>query len=157
MDDLRHWYIVTYADRNFSAPTAWFSAYMWLEALYHVPLSFWAVGALARDDPLVPVHLLVFALETALTTLTCVAEYLSWADFTPEQKWNLGGLYVPYLALCESCFFVFVSELLGVCAMLMTNVRQPCSWASICLRALLRGCTGWRSWRRSGSVRERRH
>lgn len=27
---------------------AWFNVYMWMELLYHVPLSVWAIGALFR-------------------------------------------------------------------------------------------------------------
>lgn len=52
-----------------------------------------------QDDPLVPVHLLVFALQTAITTATCIAEYSSWIGYTSEQRFALGQLYVPYFAL----------------------------------------------------------
>jgi hypothetical protein len=45
---VRKWYIITYGDKNFTEPTAWFMAYTWMEALYHLPLSIWAVGALYR-------------------------------------------------------------------------------------------------------------
>lgn len=45
---LRSWYTATYADKSFTEPTLWFTVYMWMEALYHVPLSVWAVGALVR-------------------------------------------------------------------------------------------------------------
>ena len=45
---LREWYITTYADRFFSQPPAWFNMYMYMELIYHVPLSFWAIGALVR-------------------------------------------------------------------------------------------------------------
>ena len=48
MLDIRAWYVENYADRFFSAPPAWFGMYMWMEALYHVPLSIWAVGGLIR-------------------------------------------------------------------------------------------------------------
>lgn len=51
------------------------------------------------DDPLVPVVLLPFATQTAVTTATCVAEYLSWEGYTSSQKTALGWLYLPYLAL----------------------------------------------------------
>ena len=47
------------------------------------------------------VHLLVYAVQTALTTATCIADYLSWSDYLNSQKIELGKLYVPYLALCE--------------------------------------------------------
>lgn len=45
-------------------------------------------------------HLLVYAVQTALTTATCIADYLSWSDYLNSQKIELGKLYVPYLALC---------------------------------------------------------
>lgn len=46
---LRSYYHTTYKDQFFSPggpPTAWFGLFLWMEALYHVPLSLWAVGAL---------------------------------------------------------------------------------------------------------------
>lgn len=44
---LRDYYIATYSDRFFSpqAP-AWFRVYIWMEALYHLPLSIWALKGL---------------------------------------------------------------------------------------------------------------
>jgi len=72
---------------------------MYMEALYHLPLSLWAIPAIVRDDPKVPLHLLVFACQAGLTTLTCVADYMSWSSFSSQDKLNLGGLYVPYLVL----------------------------------------------------------
>ncbi|KAF2673450.1 hypothetical protein BT63DRAFT_421600 [Microthyrium microscopicum] len=99
MDDIREFYITTYQDQFFISPPAWFNTYIWLEALYHLPISVWAVSALLRDDPKVPLHLLVFALETAVTTLTCISDYLSWSSFSNDQKVQLAYLYVPYLAL----------------------------------------------------------
>ena len=86
-------------DNRITFNSAWFDTYIWIEALYHVPLSFWAVPALLRDDPKVPLHLLVFALEAGLTTLTCIADYLSWSGYSNNEKIELGKLYVPYLAL----------------------------------------------------------
>ncbi|KZF25383.1 hypothetical protein L228DRAFT_280624 [Xylona heveae TC161] len=95
---IREWYIKTYRDQFFSSPPAWFNAYLLLEALYHLPLSIWAIGALKRDDPKIPLHLLIFALEAGMTTMTCIADYLSW-DISRQEKIDLGFLYVPYLAL----------------------------------------------------------
>ncbi|KAL8841831.1 MAG: hypothetical protein Q9176_003018 [Flavoplaca citrina] len=136
---LRSYYHTTYKDQFFSPggpPTAWFGLFLWMEALYHVPLSLWAVGALwdgtyiftlpfcpwmvnggdedvdwastrtrmndnqtYRTHPLLPIHLLIYATQTSITTLTCIAEYLSWTHLTVSEKINLGYLYVPYLAL----------------------------------------------------------
>ena len=54
------------------------------------------------DDPQVPIQLLMYAVQTAVTTATCIADYLSWDSFSTIEKIELGKLYVPYLALCES-------------------------------------------------------
>lgn len=54
------------------------------------------------DDPKIPIHLLVYAVQTAVTTATCIADYLSWTGFSNAQKIELGKLYVPYLAVCRS-------------------------------------------------------
>ena len=53
------------------------------------------------DDPKVPIQLLIYAVQTAVTTATCIADYLSWSGFSNTEKIELGKLYVPYLALCE--------------------------------------------------------
>ncbi|KAF2098737.1 hypothetical protein NA57DRAFT_75976 [Rhizodiscina lignyota] len=99
MDEIRNFYITTYRDQFFISPPAWFNAYLWMEILYHVPVSVWAIGAILRDDPKLPIHLLVFAVQTGVTTFTCIADYLSWSNFRNEEKIRLGQLYVPYLAL----------------------------------------------------------
>ncbi|KAF2091756.1 hypothetical protein K490DRAFT_61186 [Saccharata proteae CBS 121410] len=102
MVQLRKYYVDTYQDQFFMKPPAWFGLYTWMELLYHAPLSAWAIGALIRDDPKVPLHLLIYACQTGMTTVTCIADYLSWQNFSSEQKMSLGALYVPYLAL--ACF-----------------------------------------------------
>lgn len=53
------------------------------------------------DDAKVSLVLLPYAAETFLTTLTCMADYMSWPT-TLEHKINLSTLYGPYLALCMS-------------------------------------------------------
>ncbi|KAF7504047.1 hypothetical protein GJ744_002876 [Endocarpon pusillum] len=97
--DLRDWYITTYKDRFFLDPPAFFTAFGILEAVYHLPLSFWAVGAILRDDPLVPLHLLVWSVETVMSTLTCTVEAMCWEGFKKEERIALAQLYVPYLVL----------------------------------------------------------
>ncbi|KAF2743434.1 integral membrane protein-like protein [Sporormia fimetaria CBS 119925] len=101
MTEIRTWYISTYGDRFFYNPPSWFPLYTLLELLYHVPLTLWAIPALLRDDPRVPLALLVFALETTFTTVTCLAEMLSWKELSPAQRGlgGLGGMYGGYLAL----------------------------------------------------------
>ena len=60
------------------------------------------------DDPRVPVQLLVYSVQTAVTTATCIADYMSWSEFLTAQKMELGKLYVPYLALGMFSFVVLV-------------------------------------------------
>lgn len=72
--------------------------YIWLELLYHLPLSIYAITALLRDDPKLPIHLLVYAVQTGLTTATCISEALAWDMLSSREKLSLaGGLYTPYL------------------------------------------------------------
>jgi len=98
MNGIRTWYIATYKDLFFTAPTAFFKLFMWLEAVYHVPVTLWALGGLWRNSPKIPLVLLLYAAETFLTTLTCIVEYLAW-DVPFAQKVDLTTLYGPYLAL----------------------------------------------------------
>lgn len=51
------------------------------------------------DDPLVPVHLLIFGLQAFLTSTVCLVEVWNWADRTVAQKQNISMLYGPYVAL----------------------------------------------------------
>jgi hypothetical protein len=37
--------------------------------------------------------------QVTVTTATCIADYMSWTEFSDAQKMELGKLYVPYLAL----------------------------------------------------------
>ncbi|KJX92189.1 integral membrane protein [Zymoseptoria brevis] len=97
--DLRAWYIKTYDDRYFTAPTAWFMLYTYIEVIYHLPFTIWAIPAIVHNDPLVPLHLFIFALEAGLTTATCIADILSWDDFPYNKKFDLMTLYGPYLVL----------------------------------------------------------
>jgi len=41
-------------------------------------------------------------METGMTTLTCIADYMSWPSYSSAAKLELGKLYVPYLAVCTS-------------------------------------------------------
>ncbi|KIW91909.1 uncharacterized protein Z519_07879 [Cladophialophora bantiana CBS 173.52] len=96
---LRTYQLQRFQDKFFISPPAWFMAYMWIEATYHVPISLWMVWGIFKDHPLVPLHLLIFALEVAVTTLTCVVDISDWEGYTSAQKSDLYGLYVPYLVL----------------------------------------------------------
>lgn len=52
---LRSYYVATYRDKFFEAPTpVWFQAFIWMELVYHVPLSLWAVWGLLRGESIHP-------------------------------------------------------------------------------------------------------
>lgn len=57
------------------------------------------------DDPYTALYLLPFAVQTFVTTLTCISEMLSW-PLSSAQKLALASLYVPYWFLGE--FFSFI-------------------------------------------------
>ncbi|KAG6988979.1 hypothetical protein G7Y79_00066g094970 [Physcia stellaris] len=95
---IRDFYIESYHDQNFIDPPGWFKGFIWMEAYYHIPLSIWAIRGLLQDDALIPLHLLIYATQTAVSTCACIADALTW-DISTTQKISLGQLYVPYLLL----------------------------------------------------------
>ncbi|KAL7627231.1 hypothetical protein AAE478_001420 [Parahypoxylon ruwenzoriense] len=115
--DLRVYYIETYNDQFFAPPPAaipsFFSLFAFLELIFHLPVSLWAVRALLGNrggssckqnglNGSTELLLLVYGIETALTTATCMYEALLWDPVvvTWQQKLVLlGGLYGGYLAV----------------------------------------------------------
>ncbi|RMZ79251.1 hypothetical protein DV737_g3517, partial [Chaetothyriales sp. CBS 132003] len=98
---IRKFYIESYRDRFFIAPPNWFRVYLGLEGVYHLPITIWMLRALPNDHPMLPLQLLIFALETSLTTLTCLVEMLSWEGYASEEVTRLTLLYGPYLGFGE--------------------------------------------------------
>jgi hypothetical protein len=80
----------------------------------------------SQDDPLVPLHLLIFALETAITTATCIADFMTWSEFSNAEKVELGKLYGPYMLLCE-----FLSLTYRNLVLIMTGVT--CGLLTFCV------------------------
>ncbi|KAH7120944.1 integral membrane protein-like protein [Dendryphion nanum] len=104
MDSVRTWYVATHGDRFFKPnPPAWFPLYTLLELTLHIPLTLWIIPQLisSRPSPRLPLALFFFSLEVSITTVTCMAEMLSWEELTPQQRGlqGLGGMYGGYLAL----------------------------------------------------------
>ena len=64
------------------------------------------------DDPLVPLHLLIWAATTAISTLTATVEVLASQGLMRGEKVALAQLYLPYL--CLGGFF-FPSESVARC------------------------------------------
>ena len=61
------------------------------------------------DSPTLHLVLLLLAVQMALTTGTCIAEYNSWDELGRQGKAKLAWLYVPYLGFGELSYpFPFV-------------------------------------------------
>lgn len=99
--DLREWYVAEYKDPLFINPPAWFNAVLVWEVIYQIPLILWAVPALLRNDPMVPLNLLVWGVSIAVQTMACSIEQQSAPDLTADEKMALAKLYFPYLIPCK--------------------------------------------------------
>jgi hypothetical protein len=93
---------------------AYFPLFTFLELTLHLPLTLYFIRVLPSPrlsrSPTLPLWLLVFALETTITTATCLAEMWSWPGLTAAQKGvqGLGGMYGGYLVLgCVMCVDAF--------------------------------------------------
>lgn len=62
----------------------------------------------------------MYATQTAVTTLTCIADYMSWTTVSRDVKLQLGLLYAPYLAL-GMWLLSTVKELVRI----RTNANDP--------------------------------
>ncbi len=98
---IREYYIASYKDRSFIEPSKLFMVYVALEGLYHLPITIWMLQALPKDNSMLPLHLLVFALEVGITTLSCLVEMLSWEGYTSQDLGKLYSVYGPYLAFSK--------------------------------------------------------
>ncbi|KAI1334482.1 transmembrane protein 6/97 [Xylariaceae sp. FL0016] len=108
LNSLREYYRTTYNDQFFAEPPvtipSFFALFALLELVLHLPVSLWAVarlwkGALGGKGELL---MLVYGVETALTTATCMWEAYLWdpAVVSAQEKMVLlGGLYGGYLAV----------------------------------------------------------
>jgi len=97
----------------------------------------WLIS-LPPDDPRVPLHLLLFAGQTGMSTITCVADYMSWQAVSSQEKMALGQLYLPYLMLGESRTSSFEcsgspGETISAREAKGVDKMQLSSWASICM------------------------
>lgn len=60
----------------------------------------------STDHPLVPLQLLIWAVQVATTTATCVVDFMNWEGVTTREQMGLAQLYVPYLALGTYCLVI---------------------------------------------------
>ncbi|KAF8420684.1 transmembrane protein 6/97 [Tirmania nivea] len=88
----------TFNDPLQRAQPTWYYLFAMAEFAVQLPLGVWALRALPRDDPLLPLGLGVYAVLAAFTTWVCVGELLMWdeAAFAWESKCRLVPLYAAY-------------------------------------------------------------
>ncbi|CCF32134.1 hypothetical protein CH063_04578 [Colletotrichum higginsianum] len=109
---IRDFYISTYNDPYFVTPhdglPSWFKLFTYLEIVYQLPMAVWMVYRFSGRTGTTPgfeLAVLVFAVECALTTLTCIYDTLHWdpAVYSQAQKnvfiFNLYGPWVVMPAL----------------------------------------------------------
>ena len=70
------------------------------------------------DSPALHLNLLIFALQTTLTTAVCIVEYHSWPELTTGEKSNLGGLYIPYLVFGEPIYVFYYDDFVRILILL---------------------------------------
>ncbi|ETS82931.1 hypothetical protein PFICI_04807 [Pestalotiopsis fici W106-1] len=111
LGDLRVYYLETYKDQFFAPPPApipsFFPLFAVLELVFHLPVSVWAVRRLWSSggpglDGRAELLLLVYGIETVLTTGICMYEAWLWDEALislSEKAVLLGGLYGSYFAL----------------------------------------------------------
>ncbi|OBT53146.1 hypothetical protein VE04_07733, partial [Pseudogymnoascus sp. 24MN13] len=88
-----------YQDRFFAIEIPFFEFFRYMEAVIHLPVSFWAIRALVNADHKVPLVLFAYALQTVITTATCMYDFSQWEGVAVEAKWHLASLYGPYLLI----------------------------------------------------------
>jgi hypothetical protein len=100
-----------YQDRFFAVEIPFFEFFRYMEAVIHLPVSFWAIGALVGESEKLSLVLLAYALQTVITTATCMYDFSQWEGVGVEAKWHLASLYGPYLLIGELVLFSFLAFL----------------------------------------------
>jgi hypothetical protein len=97
---IRQYNIDAFNDQFFVAPPAWFSFYIVME-ITHIPAVIFGIYGLITQHPQTPLVMLVYALHTATTTATCIADMLHWDPkiVSKDEKIALLGTYGPYCAI----------------------------------------------------------
>ncbi|KAK6828277.1 integral membrane protein-like protein [Apiospora arundinis] len=104
---LRTYYLESYKDQFFQPTGApsFFVLFAFLELVFHLPVSVWAVRALSSKTGLKgkgELLLFLYGVETALTTATCMWEAYGWDEALVSGRRRsrlLGGLYGSYFAV----------------------------------------------------------
>ncbi|KAF6827568.1 hypothetical protein CPLU01_09037 [Colletotrichum plurivorum] len=107
LQQLRNFYIATYNDPFFTAShdalPSWFKLFTYIEMGYQLPMAAWMIYRFSRRAGTTPgfeLAVLVFCVECALTTLTCICDVFHWdpAVYSQAQKnvfvFNLYGPWV---------------------------------------------------------------
>lgn len=68
-------------------------------------MEFRALTPLAIGSDKIPLVLFAYALQTVITTATCMYDFSQWEGVEAIAKWHLASLYGPYLMIGESPAF----------------------------------------------------
>ncbi|KAI5788361.1 transmembrane protein 6/97 [Geopyxis carbonaria] len=96
--DTQEWYKTFFNDVLTIHHPAYFAFFKYVEAFYELPVALYAAWALARGGGSggVYAHLLVWAVVCALTTATCVWEYVVSEVMSEQERMVLVGMYGGY-------------------------------------------------------------
>lgn len=116
--------VKSFYEENFSDPLQetkpiWYLIFAASEFLIQLPIGIWALRALKRNDPLVPLGVGVYAALAAFTTWVSVAELWAWPEKVVvgsgvvvglewEKKVKLVPLYAIYGVICRFLFFIIL-------------------------------------------------
>lgn len=99
--DTQEWYKTFFNDVLTIHHPPYFTYFKYVEAFYELPVALYGVWGLSRKSQGVYAHLLVWAIVGALTTFTCVWEYVVSEVMTEQERMVLVGMYGSYGVICE--------------------------------------------------------
>lgn len=119
---LRNFYIKTYNDPFFvmshDNQPSWYKLFTYLEVFYQLPMTLWMVYRFSRGTGTTvgfELAVLVFCVECALTTLTCIFDVSYWdPNLYSEAQKNvfIFNLYGPWVVIRKSLSLQFTCSIL---------------------------------------------
>lgn len=94
---LNDWYIATYNDVIIRDKPMWLQSFIWCELLFQMPFFFVATYGLLMQKNWIRIPSILYGAHVATTVIPILAETLTSAQNTIEQKVMLTSFYAPYL------------------------------------------------------------
>lgn len=96
---LSAWYVSTYNDQLMMHPPAWFKSFIVAELLFQLPFFFVATYGLLFKKNWIRIPSIIYGTHVATTLLPILADTLTSAVTTQQQKLVLFGFYFPYFLI----------------------------------------------------------